>query len=66
MEGGRRRVYRARSGFDDGQHWHGFEMLEDEQTHQGRLQELVRSYLLPQVRVVQWAVSSGRLGDGGE
>jgi len=48
MEGGRKRVYRARFGFEDGQHWHGFDMLEDEQTHQGRLKELVRSYLLPQ------------------
>lgn len=50
LGGGRRRVYRMRCGVaQDGQHWHGFDMVEDEQTHQGRLKELVRNYLLPQV-----------------
>ncbi|GBF95970.1 hypothetical protein Rsub_08093 [Raphidocelis subcapitata] len=48
LDGGRRRVYRLRTGFEDGKHWHGFDMVEDEQTHQGRLREIVRNYLLPQ------------------
>jgi hypothetical protein len=51
LEGGRRRVYRLRCGYEGGRHWHGFDMVEDEQTHQGRAKELVKSYLLPQVRV---------------
>lgn len=48
--GGRQRVYRMRSGVDkgSGKMWEGFDMVDDPQTHQGRLLGLVRSYLLPQ------------------
>jgi hypothetical protein len=61
LDGGRRRVYRLRTGFEDGKHWHGFDMVEDEQTHQGRLKEIVRNYLLPQVRASR---PRGRAGGG--
>ncbi|WIA11604.1 hypothetical protein OEZ85_011709 [Tetradesmus obliquus] len=48
--GGRQRVYNIRRGVDkgSGRPWEGFDMVEDPQTHQGRMLALVRSYLLPQ------------------
>jgi hypothetical protein len=51
VSAGRQRVYRLREGQDSGTPWVAFDMVEDPQTHQRRMENLVKSYLLPQVRV---------------
>lgn len=51
VSAGRQRVYRLRQGQDSGTPWVAFDMVEDPQTHQRRLENLVKSYLLPQVGV---------------
>lgn len=45
---GRQRVYRVQRGEEAGSAWEGFDMVEDPQTHHGRLKALISSYLLPQ------------------